>query len=65
MTLIMDDPEYWSQELIKRATNRMIYLEEQADAIYRGARTRSLKNRNHANTTLMGAGALVLRHRRL
>jgi hypothetical protein len=60
LSLIMDDPEYWSHELIKRATDRLIYLQEQADAIY-AAREPDPEKREPSNATLMGAGALVLR----
>jgi hypothetical protein len=60
LALIMDDPEFWTHELIKRATARMVYLEQQADAIYR-AREPDPELRESAHTALMGAGALVLR----
>jgi predicted acylesterase/phospholipase RssA len=60
LTLIMDDPEYWAHELVNRATNRLVYLEQQADAIYR-AREPDPEKRDQANPTLMGAGALTLR----
>lgn len=60
LSLIMDDPEYWSNELVKRATNRLIYLEQQAEVIYQ-AREPDPEKREEANTALMGAGALALR----
>lgn len=60
LTLIMDDPDYWSQELVNRATSRMVYLEQQTDAIYR-AREPDPEKQDHADTALMGASALVLR----
>ncbi len=60
LTLIMDDPEFWTHELINRATARLVYLEQQADAIYQ-AREPDPELRESANTALMGAGALVLR----
>jgi hypothetical protein len=60
LALIMDDPEYWSHELVNRGTSRLIYLEKQAEAIYR-AREPDPEKRDKANTALMGAGALVLR----
>ena len=60
LTLIMDDPEYWAHELVSRATYRLVYLEQQADAIYQ-AREPDPEIRDQANTTLMGAGALTLR----
>ncbi|MBW2671012.1 MAG: patatin-like phospholipase family protein, partial [Deltaproteobacteria bacterium] len=34
LALIMDDPEYWSHELVNRGTNRLVYLEKLAEAIY-------------------------------
>ena len=60
LTLIMDDPEYWSYELINRGTSRIIYLENQAEDIYR-AREPDPKKRKQVNTALMGTGALALR----
>ena len=60
LALIMDDPEYWSHELVNRGTNRLVYLEKQAETIYR-AREPDPEKRDKANTALMGAGALVLR----
>ena len=60
LALIMDDPEYWTHELVKRATARLVYLEQQAEAIYR-AREPDPEKRESANTTIMGGGALVLR----
>ncbi|MGA6925143.1 MAG: patatin-like phospholipase family protein, partial [Desulfosarcina sp.] len=60
LTLIMDDPEYWSHELVNRVTNRLVYLEQQADAVYR-AREPDPEKRDQASPTLMGAGALTLR----
>jgi hypothetical protein len=59
LSLIMDDPDFWSHELVKRATARLVYLEKQADAIYR-AREPDPEKRESAYTGLMGAGALVL-----
>lgn len=60
LKLIMEDPEYWQHELVNRATNRMIYLEQRADAVY-SAREPDPEKRDRANTTLMGVGALTLR----
>ncbi len=60
LALIMDDPEYWSHELVKRATRRLAYLEKQAETIYQ-AREPDPEKREKANTDIMGAGALVLR----
>jgi hypothetical protein len=61
LTLIMDDPAYWSNELVNRGTSRLVHLERQADAIYRAREPVDPEKRNRANTTLMGAGALALR----
>lgn len=60
LTLIMDDPEYWAHELVNRATNRLVYLEQHAYAVYQ-AREPDPEKRDQANPTLMGAGALTLR----
>jgi Patatin-like phospholipase len=60
LALIMDDPEYWSHELVNRATSRLVYLEKQAEAIYQ-AREPDPEKQETANTGLMGAGALALR----
>lgn len=60
LSLIMDNPEYWSHELVKRATNRLIYLEQQTEDIYK-AREPDPEKRETANTALMGAGSLALR----
>ncbi|MBW1889462.1 MAG: patatin-like phospholipase family protein [Deltaproteobacteria bacterium] len=60
LTLIIDDPEYWSYELVNRSTSRMVYLETLAEDIYR-AREPDPDKRVKANTALMGAGALALR----
>jgi len=60
LALIMDDPGYWSHELVKRVTRRLAYLEKQAETIYR-AREPDPEKREEANTAIMGAGALVLR----
>ena len=60
LALIMDDPEYWSHEMVKRLTRRSAYLDKQAKAIYQ-AREPDPEKQDKAHTTLMGAGALVLR----
>lgn len=60
LTLIMDDPEFWSHELVNRATSRSVYLEKEAEAIYQ-AREPDPDKQEKANTALMGAGALALR----
>ncbi|MDX2453899.1 patatin-like phospholipase family protein [Desulfosarcina sp.] len=60
LSVIMDDPEYWSHELANRATSRMVHLEKEAQAIYQ-AREPDPQLQEEANTGLMGAGALALR----
>ena len=60
LTFIMNDPDYWSNELVKRATSRLVYLEKEADSIYR-AREPDPEKREQANAGLMGATALALR----
>jgi len=60
LTSIMDDPDFWSYELVRRATSRMVHLEKQAAEIYK-AREPDPEKREKAHTTLMGAGALTLR----
>lgn len=56
---IMEDPEYWSAVLIQRATSRLVYLEQQAEALYE-AQEPDPDKRAKANTTLMGAAAYAL-----
>lgn len=60
LTLIMNDPEFWANELVNRATSRLVYLEKQAETIYQ-AREPDPEKQEKANTALMGAGALALR----
>jgi len=60
LSLIMNDPEYWSHEMVKRLTRRSVYLDKQAKAIYQ-AREPDPEKQEKAYTTLMGAGSLVLR----
>ena len=60
LALIMNDPEYWSHELVNRATSRLVYPEEEAERIYR-TREPDPEKRYKAYPTLMGAGALSLR----
>jgi hypothetical protein len=57
---IMDDPEFWSYELVNRATGRWVHLEKQAEAVYK-AREPDPDKREKANTGLMGTAALALR----
>ncbi len=60
LTLIMDDPEQWSYELVSRVTDRLVYLEQQAELIYT-AREPDPEKREQANPGLMGAGSYALR----
>ena len=60
LALIMKDPDYWASELVNRGTNRLMYLEKLAEAVYR-AREPDPQKREKTHTTLMGAGALALR----
>ena len=60
LTLIMDDPEYWTNEMLNRVTERLVYLERQTERIYR-AREPDPEKRDSANTALMGAGSLAIR----
>jgi hypothetical protein len=57
---IMDDPDTWSYELISRISNRLVYLEQQAENIFI-ARESNPENRDHAYPGIMGAGSYVLR----
>jgi hypothetical protein len=56
---IMRDPDNWPYEMTRRATNRLVYLEDNAKKIYK-AREPDPKLREQAYTGLMGATALVL-----
>ena len=60
LTQIMDDPDTWSYELVSRISNRLVYLEEQAEMIFI-ARESDPEKRDHAYPGLMGAGSYVLR----
>lgn len=60
LAVIMEDPDYWSQELVERATSRLVHLEEAAEEIYKD-REPDPEKQERANTALMGAGALALR----
>lgn len=60
LTQIMDDPDAWSYELISRISNRLVYLEQQAETIFI-ARESDPENRDHAYPGIMGAGSYVLR----
>jgi hypothetical protein len=56
---IMDDPERWSYELTKRVSRRLVYLEQEAEEIYK-AREPDPEKREKAMTGIMGVTAHVL-----
>jgi hypothetical protein len=56
---IMEGPEYWSATLILRATNRLVYLEQQAQSLYEAQEPDPAK-RQQASPALMGAAAFAL-----
>jgi hypothetical protein len=56
---IMDDPDIWAHELTRRATTRLVYLEEEADKVY-ADREPDKSKRESANTATMGATAFIL-----
>jgi len=60
LALIMDDPEQWSYELVSRVTDRLVYLEQQAELIYT-AREPDPEMREQAYPGLMGSGSYALR----
>lgn len=57
---IMDDPDQWSHELVSRFTNRLVYLEQQAEIIF-DERESNPELREHAYPGLMGTGSYALR----
>lgn len=57
---IMDDPDQWSYELVNRITNRLVYLEQQAEIVFQ-ARESDQDKQEHAYPGLLGAGAYILR----
>lgn len=56
---IMADPDFWSTELVRRMTDRLVYLERQAEEVYK-AREPDPAKREESHTTMMGATAYVL-----
>ena len=56
---IIADPTNWPYELTRRATTRFVYLEKQAENIYK-AREPDPELRETSHTTLMGMGAFTL-----
>lgn len=56
---IMDDPERWSHELTKRVSRRLVYLEQEAEEIYK-AREPDPEKRKGAMTGVMGVTAHIL-----
>jgi predicted acylesterase/phospholipase RssA len=59
LTQIINDPSQWSSELTRRITTRIVYLEQQAEAIYT-AREPEPDKRASSYTTLMGITAYAL-----
>jgi hypothetical protein len=57
---IMDDPDQWSYELVSRVTNRLVYLEQQAEIIFE-QRESDPEMRKSAYPGLMGTGSYALR----
>ena len=57
---ILDDPEYWSYELARRVTERLIILEQRADAIFAGREPDPAK-RPMSSSVLIGGAAYALR----
>ena len=60
LTQIMDDPDQWSYELVSRVTNRLVYLEQQAEIIFT-QRESDPELREQAHPGLLGTGAFALR----
>ncbi|MCG6935904.1 MAG: patatin-like phospholipase family protein [Proteobacteria bacterium] len=59
LALIMEDPEQWPYEFTRRSTDRMVYLEQQADAI-EAKREPDPDERTPSLTTIVAAGAYAL-----
>ena len=59
LTQIIDDPDAWANELTRRITNRLFYLETLADRTYK-AQEPDPKKRESAYTELMSAATFVL-----
>jgi len=57
---ILDDPEYWSFELARRVTERLIILEKRADEIFAG-REPDPDKRPMSSSVLIGGAAYALR----
>jgi len=60
LAVIMDDPEQWSYELVSRVTDRLVYLEQQAEVIYE-EREPDPEKQKKAYPGLLGAGSFALR----
>jgi hypothetical protein len=56
---IMQDPDYWSHELARRFTNRIMALEQETVVIY-AEREPDPSKRPKTNTALLGAASLAL-----
>lgn len=59
LAVIMDDPEQWSYEFIRRSTSRLVYLEQQADQI-EAERQPDPEDRAPSLTRTVAAAAYVL-----
>lgn len=59
LTNIMDDPEQWSYEFVRRSTTRLSYLEQQAQQIFT-EREPDPEKRPETFTGYVGASALLL-----
>ncbi|MFV2056950.1 MAG: hypothetical protein ACC707_10805, partial [Thiohalomonadales bacterium] len=53
LTGIIADPTQWTSEMVRRGTTRLVYLEQQAEKIYR-AREPDSEIRDQSDTVLMG-----------
>lgn len=56
---IMEDPRFWSDTLVERASTRLVHLERQAKALYE-AQEPDPARRRKASPGLMGAAAFAL-----
>lgn len=60
LTQIMDNPDTWSYELVSRISNRLVYLEQQAELIFQ-ARESDPEKREQAYPAILGAGSYIFR----
>jgi hypothetical protein len=59
LTQIMAEPDFWATELTRRFSNRLVYLEQQAEVVFT-ERESDPDQREESYTGLMGATALAL-----